>query len=207
MQLLKPAFFRTGITLRLALAFAVVGLLAATANLVAERGATLVSDAWRTPEPLNLEPLPEPLAPRAATPSASQRALPPPSPDALLAAVADFERASLAGIAMTKDAPAVDLMAARERLTRAGTDFNLSAATHSRPEERQGILRAAAEVERQGTRAVTSAGQRRAHATSYLQNLSQMKNRIDETLSRAVTLFGRVIARQHLIELRNASRP
>jgi hypothetical protein len=54
---------------------------------------------------------------------------------------------------------------------------------------------------RQGAGAVDNAEKRRAHASSYLARLASMSARIDDTLARALKLFGRVIARQHLIEL------
>jgi diguanylate cyclase (GGDEF)-like protein len=197
--------FRFGIAARLALGFAVVGLLAATANLVAERGAALVSAAWqpaRSPSIREVLSTSSPIGRRHATPEAEHTE--PPSPDALLAAVADLQRASLAGIASSGEAATSDLARARFRLEVAEREFDRKAAGIIRYGVREDIRRGTAEVVRQGARAVDHGAQRRESAASYLQHLASMSARIDDTLARALTLFGRVIARQHLIELRSA---
>lgn len=202
--------FRFGIAARLALGFAVVGLLAATANLVAERGAALVAAAW---QPAQIAPIQATLSasPPIGRPRASVNVnrAEPPSPDKLLAAVADLQRATLAGIAISGatdggDASSVDLNRARLQLEAAAQAFDRAALGIVRDGVRKELRRGAEEVALQGARAVDNAEKRRAHASSYLARLASMNARIDDTLARALKLFGRVIARQHLIELRSA---
>lgn len=201
---------RFGIAARLALGFAVVGLLAATANLVAERGAALVAAAWQPAQIASIQATlsaSPPIGRRREGANASRAELP--SPDKLLAAVADLQRATLAGIATSSasdggDASSIDLNRARLQLEMAQKAFDREASGIIRDQVRQEIRLGAEEVARQGAGAVDNAARRRSHASSYLARLASMNARIDDTLARALKLFGRVIARQHLIELRSA---
>ncbi len=202
--------FRFGIAARLALGFAVVGLLAATANLVAERGAALVAAAWQPAQIASIQATlsaSPPIGRRREGANASRAELP--SPDKLLAAVADLQRATLAGIATSSasdggDASSIDLNRARLQLEVAQKAFDREASGIIRDECGRKSVSAQRRSRGREREPWTTLHRRRTHASSYLARLASMNARIDDTLARALKLFGRVIARQHLIELRSA---
>jgi diguanylate cyclase (GGDEF)-like protein len=205
MLLGKSAGFRFGIAARLALGFAVVGLLAATANLVAERGAGLVADAWRAratpaidPSLSGALPLGGPQAGSGVAPRA------PPDPARLLASVAEVQRATLAGIAARGEAAGADARSARLKLEAASREFDRVATGILDAGARTALRQGAAEVARQAALALDNAALRSTHAAAYLRHLAAMSGRIEAALAQALTVFGRVIARQHLVDLRAA---
>ena len=195
---------RTGITLRLGLGFAVVGLLAATANLVAQRGAAIVSDAWRSADvplpPASLvSPLPLPAPTRAAVVLTKQ----PPSADPLIVAVAGFETASLARIASGAEGPSRELDLARAHLRSSAIEFDARLEGFARARERRAIQGSVEEVIRRSVQAVDAVESRRVESGQYLQRLAALQTRIEAELDQAFKMFGRVIARQYLVRLQN----
>jgi diguanylate cyclase (GGDEF)-like protein len=196
--------FRTGIALRLGLGFAVVGLLVATANLVAQRGAAIVSDAWRSadvpaPPASVVTPLPLP-APTSSTAILQKK---PPSADPLMVAVAGFETASLARIASGAEGPSRELDASRTQLRTSANTFDLQLEGFARARDRKAISESVEEVIRHSASAVNAVEARRAESEHYLQRLAALQVRIETELDQAFKMFGRVIARQYLVRLQS----
>jgi diguanylate cyclase (GGDEF)-like protein len=196
--------FRTGIALRLGLGFAVVGLLAATANLVAQRGAAIVSEAWRnadmpTPSASIVRPLPLP----APTSTSAVLTRKPPSAEPLMVSLAGFETASLARIASGGDEPSRELDMARARLRARATEFDAQLVGFARARERAAISGAVEEVVRRSAAAVDAVEARRSESTQYLQRLAVLQERIETELAQSFRMFGRVIARQSLVRLQD----
>jgi hypothetical protein len=194
--------FRMGIAARLGLGFAVVGLLVAMANLVAQRGAAIVSDAWRnadTPAPPSsiVRPLPLP----APTANAVVLTRDPPAAEPLLVAVAGFETASLARIASGGEGPSRELDTSRAQLRSRGLEFDARLEGFARARDRKAIAGAVEEVIRRSELAVNAVEVRRVESAQYQQRLATLQNRIDTELEQAFKMFGRVIARQSLVRL------
>jgi diguanylate cyclase (GGDEF)-like protein len=195
---------RTGIGLRLGVGFAVVGLLAASANLVAERGASLVRDAWTITEPRPPAPYVQPVtlvpARVQAQRQAREQALP--SRDALLAVTAAYQRASAARVAMQAGSDA-DLSSASETLRRALSRFTAQIKGKASPALIATMVADVSALDRAGLHAVGLSDERRLRAGEYQQLVDSLKSRVDSNLSRSVKFFGRVIARQYLVQLRD----
>ena len=201
-MVLPAKIARTGIAVRLGLGFAVVGLLVATANLVAQRGAEIVSDAWRnadtpsSPAPI-VRPLPLP-APTATTAILTKE---PPSADPVVVAVAGFETASLARIASGGEGSSHELDLSRTRLRNSAREFDARLEGFARPRDRKAIAKSVEDVIRRSSLAVNAVEARRVEASEYLRRLAALQGRIDAELDQAFRMFGRVIARQYLVRL------
>jgi diguanylate cyclase (GGDEF)-like protein len=205
---------RTGIGLRLGIGFAVVGLLAASANLVAERGASLVRDAWTITEPRPQAAYVQPVTlypgkARIQTRSQAQthtqtqerdQALP--SRDALVAAHEKYRRAIAARVTDQPGSEA-DLSSARESLRGAVDRFATLARGKASATLIAAMIADEVTLERNGLHAVALSEERRLRADEFRLLLDSIKSRIDNNLSRSVRLFGRVIARQYLVQLRD----
>jgi diguanylate cyclase (GGDEF)-like protein len=193
--------FRTGIALRLGLGFAVVGLLVATANLVAQRGAAIVSEAWRSAD---TPALPASVVTPLPLPGAKSTAVllkKPPSADPLIVAAAGFETASLARIASGAEGPSRELDISRVQLRSSARNLDSQLDGFARARDRKAISASVDEVIRRSALAVNAVEVRRAEAERYLQRLATLQTRIETELDQAFKMFGRVIARQYLVRL------
>jgi diguanylate cyclase (GGDEF)-like protein len=195
-------FLRAGIALRLGLGFAVVGLLVATANLVAQRGASIVSDAWRSSDvPAPPASVVTPLPLRAPTATTAILARKPPSADPLIVAVAGFETASLARIASGAEGPSRELDMSRAQLRSTARNLDTQLAGFARSRDRVAIAESVDTVIRRSASAVNAVEARRAESERYQQRLAALQTRIETELDQAFKMFGRVIARQYLVRL------
>ncbi|MEO8313261.1 MAG: EAL domain-containing protein [Pseudomonadota bacterium] len=202
MALPAARIFRTGITLRLGLGFAVVGLLVATANLVAQRGAAIVSEAWRSADaPAPQASVVTPLPLRAPTASTAILVKKPPSADPLIVALAGFETASLARIASGAEGASRELDMSRAQLRSAAQKLDAQLSGFARPRDRKAIAASVDTVIRRSASAISAVEARRAESERYQERLATLQARIETEMDQAFKMFGRVIARQYLVRL------
>jgi diguanylate cyclase (GGDEF)-like protein len=208
LRLSRLKTIRTGIALRLGVGFAVVGLLAATANIVAQRGAALVRDAWVLTQPRASKPVVAQVAAPVLAPVSVATSSPRPqrkrqtiaSRDSLMAPVGAFHWASLAHVAGNIGA-ADELDFARRNLHDAADSFAANAKGRAPPKLLDDLLGDIQSLEHAGLHAVQLADSRRLQQAPYLMLLDSIKQRIDIDDSRA-KVYGRIFTRQHLLELR-----
>ncbi|MDP9088127.1 MAG: EAL domain-containing protein [Pseudomonadota bacterium] len=185
--------FPLGITARLTLSFIAVTVLAATANLIARESVSVV---------LFSRPVHELPPAQVVPPTISSQAAPLPAQiekkrSEALAAVADrFELASELRAEANSVASVSEYVAAEKTLRAAANDFPVGSLAKT------ALERAVTEYIDRGRQVVLLADQRRAARLEYSKLMQAMSDRLQSTLEGAWKIFGRVIARQSLIELR-----
>ncbi|HEV7632697.1 MAG TPA: EAL domain-containing protein [Steroidobacteraceae bacterium] len=198
----RAPFIRAGIGLRLALAFAIVGILAAASNYIAERGASIVQTSWVVPPTLAWRPPPvAAVAPPAAKVIA---AAPLPLSGELLAAVAQYERAVHIRLSTPSESREEEIEAARLQMSQRSREFAAAAAPTATDARRRALTVAMRSFEKVGADAVTLADQRHLAYVEYVERFDALHGRLKTALDRAMKLFGRVIARQYMVKLRDS---
>ena len=190
----SDSLFPLGIKARLAASFAAVIVLAATANFIARQTVSIVLWREKTATAAVVAPATRPVTAPAAPPAP----LPYKSTEGLAYAADRYERACQ-GRAQTGSAGNdSEYFAAKDALRRAIADYALGMAptTHTSALAQRG----ASFLER-GQQFVHVADERRV-ARNQLSKVSQaMNDRMQAALNGAWKVFGRVIARQSLMEL------
>ncbi|MEA3140061.1 MAG: hypothetical protein QOK23_2230 [Gammaproteobacteria bacterium] len=185
--------FPLGITARLTLSFIAVIVLAATANLIARESVSVI---------LFNRPLPAPPVPSIPIPPVLSEPAPLPEPVdrkrlEALASVADrFELASQLRAEADSAASESEYVAAQETLRRSANDYPVGSVA------KMTLERAVTEYIERGRLAVRVADQRRAARLEHSKLLQAMNDRLQSTIDGAWKIFGRVLARQSLIQLR-----
>ena len=187
--------FPLGITARLTLSFIAVTVLAATANLISHESVSVVL--------LSRPPSEPPLAPVLPPPAVViPQADPLPAQidkkrlEALTSVADRFELASELRAEANSEPNETEYVAAEEALRRTANDFPVSSLAKT------ALERAVTEYIERGRQVVLLADQRRAARVEHSKLMQAMSDRLQSTLEGAWKIFGRVMARQSLIELR-----
>lgn len=185
--------FPLGITARLTLSFIAVTVLAATANLIARESVSVV---------LLSRPVPELPPAQVVPPTVSSLAAPLPAHidmkglEALASIAERFEFASELRAEANSAASDSEYVAAEDTLRRTANDFPVGSLAKT------ALERAVTEYIERGRQLVLLADQRRAARLEHSKLMQAISDRLQSTLEGAWKIFGRVLARQSLIELR-----
>ena len=208
------SIFPLGITARLTISLAAVTVLAATANMIAQQSGSVVRFALRPSTvairydaPIPLLPIPPP------APKAIEEPLAPPKPivdrqqiDALTIEIDRFERASELRATANSETGDAEFNEAARALRHTAASFGRN--SNGSPSRAPGTSAAAAVSRRAvdyldgGTELVAAADARRAAHAGYARRSESIGQRIQTSLDTAWKIFGRVIARQSLLQLR-----
>lgn len=172
-----------GITARLAIPFIAIAVLAATANLIAQESVSVI--LWVT----------QPPAPASHTVTTARTIDKMPA-EALAPVVDRFELASQLRAETNSAMSAAEYTAALDALRRRSNEY-LAAGP-----DKAGIGHAAADYIDHGRELVRVADQRRLARAEHSKLLEAINARLQITLDGAWKIFGRVMARQSLIQLR-----
>jgi diguanylate cyclase (GGDEF)-like protein len=189
-----------GITGRLSLSFAAVAILAAAANLIAEHGVAVIRSTY--PEQTVVGPLVAPpqaapvLVPVMAPPTPQ---LAPADPAPLLEAAERFERAVDVRASMDSAPARSEMQAALKNLESSSKTFR--AALEQRSERNASIAPRIKSVEATGGDLIQNADARRAALEDYSARADGIERRLTSSVDRAWKIFGRVLARQSLMQL------
>ncbi|HTT06516.1 MAG TPA: EAL domain-containing protein [Steroidobacteraceae bacterium] len=124
------------------------------------------------------------------------------SSDALVAALDDFERATQARTATDDDSAAAQWHSAAEALGRASYDYLAAAGLRSSAAER--IIRRLRAYQMLAKQSLQLSDARRAAVASYNAHAGAIDHRTKTALDGAWTIFGRVLARRSLMQVRAA---
>ncbi|MGH8142201.1 MAG: putative bifunctional diguanylate cyclase/phosphodiesterase [Steroidobacteraceae bacterium] len=196
---------RLSIASRLSIALAAVAILAVVANVLLDRSVLIVhtesvvhvADAPAPPAPPVSRPAPAPV--RVTAPSAVSQAQRKLSADALLVALANFERATQARAAADDPDVVSQWRSSVTALDQANTDY-ASADNDAQPAV--AIARRLQPHKRLAAQLIALADRRRDQLGDYTQRSEAMNQRIKSALDRSWSLFGRVLARRSLLQLR-----
>jgi diguanylate cyclase (GGDEF)-like protein len=194
---------RLGISATLTMAFVSVAILAAAANLIVVSGPSIIRTMEMEPHgqaPPALQPLtPTPQAPVAQTPPVTRM-----DPSALISAVDQFDN----GVNVRKQANTTDnalrLQRSNDAVDRAAAAFAASGRGIAKQPDLQQLDAAIQTHKQDGGEVVRLADDRRALLDEYANRYEVMRSRMNASLDRALKIFGRVVARQSLIKLRDA---
>jgi diguanylate cyclase (GGDEF)-like protein len=202
----SSSWLRLGIATRLGVAFAAVAVLVAAANLILEHGISVV----RTTR-VERVVLPQPItAPQIAP--AAQAALVPVEPvaapklvkpDALLSAVGGFERAVSVRAERNEAEAEAQFRSARKALEREAVAYVGEANKIVDASHLAKLSAAIKSYTLRGEEVVRLADSRRGVLNDYSQRLESMNARMKRSLDGSFKIFGRVIARQYLIQMEN----
>ncbi|MHB8474722.1 MAG: putative bifunctional diguanylate cyclase/phosphodiesterase [Steroidobacteraceae bacterium] len=198
--------FRLGIAARLSIAFAAVAILVAAANLIVDHGISIVrtTRVERVAEPQRIAPsIIVPAEPKAVAPTEPLVARKLVSPNALISAVSGFERA--VSVRTERNDPETDaqLRSARTVLEREEAAYVREAIRIADASALAKLSAAVKSYKGRGEEAVRLADSRRSVINDYSQRLESMKVRMKRAVDRSFKIFGRVIARQYLIQMDN----
>ncbi len=194
---------RLGIVGHLVIAFGAVGTLALAANLVAVHGTVFISE-WRTPPVERVVYLPPPAEP---PPIRVPEAEPTPAlTDAtpVSAAIDDFERETLLQVVDAGNGHTQRFESAGERLRQRARAYAASAEPVIGGRRAGEFVAQVEALEKEALALVHMADARKALVAEYRGYLESMEARMQAALGGAWKIFGRVVAREALIEL-NAS--
>jgi len=191
-----------GIVSRLSMALAAVALLAVVANVLLDRSVLIVHTERVV---RNVVTVPTAAPPPPAMPAAQvsamvslvQQKL---RSDALLVALADFERATQARIAADAADSTSQWKQSVSALDRAGADY--ASANDDRAAAK--VIRRLEPQQRLATQLIELADMRRDQLARYSERSQAVNQRIKAALDRAWSIFGRVLARRSLLRLRSA---
>jgi diguanylate cyclase (GGDEF)-like protein len=194
---------RFGIVAHLAVAFIAVGALAVAANLLAEHGTVFVQSPPPPPVekivyvPVEVPPTPEP-APAPAPEPVDEN---PVDASAFVASIRKFDRETRLRIENDRPGQREHFEAAAGELTQRLRQFVDRARPILGRKHATEIESAAAALESQAAELVQIADSRRDLVARYRTQFESMEARMSASLERAWKIFGRVIARESLIEL------
>ena len=182
------ALFPLGITARLSISLVAVAVLGAAANMLAQQSVSIIRIRLSAPPSI-------PAAPRvAASLQPPVHATPPTGKniEGLTRAVDLYERASQLRAKINSPANDAEYLSAAAALRNARLDSGGGGSAR----------RLAAEYLNRGQVLIGLADQRRLARTEHSRHSDALDKRIQESLDRAWKIFGRVIARQSLLQLR-----
>jgi diguanylate cyclase (GGDEF)-like protein len=194
---------RLGIAATLAISFAAVALLAATANIIVKKGVAVVRTT-------RVESLPEAAAPAPPTPTVMPRAEPP-APviapitkvvhtDHLALALSRYDEAVLNRVQSAASEDEAQLAAAAMAMDRASAEF-LAATKQARQRSLHDLPDAITDYRQRGDALVRLADARRDARDQYAAQFEAMNARVKTALDGAWRIFGRVVTRQSLVQL------
>jgi diguanylate cyclase (GGDEF)-like protein len=197
--------FPLGISARLTLSLAAVALLAAAANMIARESVTIIRMVTRSPVPAvrtvpTLPTLPAPVfTPPTATNSATDDTM---RVIALAIAVDRYERATQLRADIDSPAAVSEYLAARAALQRSsrGNTAGAPAVSAQMPT----VAPRVRDYLDRGQALVYVADQRRQARIDYSRRSRSISDRLQHSLNGAWTVFGRVIERQSLLQMRTS---
>jgi diguanylate cyclase (GGDEF)-like protein len=183
-----------GITTRLSIAFTAVALLAATVNLIVERGATVVRTSQLRHEAASGTGRDTTMRTAAAAQLRNLHA------SALSQALARFSLAAQRRVALDPAPGITDLQSTARALDRAAADFQQD--LHSDATPASAALPAQLSAYRKDAQALLElSAARQAVIDEYSRHYDAMSARLQASVNGALTLFGRVFARQVILQL------
>jgi diguanylate cyclase (GGDEF)-like protein len=185
---------RWGIGARLGIAFAAVAGLAVAANLLAEHEIAVVSTTRIVPVAVPAPPLPTP----APVPEIKGV-----SPEGLIAAIVQYEGAARSNVVVHNEENDNRLDAALTNLQRETQDFASQASGLVAPNRLQKLRERLTAYRTHGDELTLTADARRDTLNEFSDRLEALDARINASLDRAWKIFGRVIARKSLIDLKS----
>lgn len=191
---------RLGITARLSAAFAVVAVLAVTANLIAEHGGSVVQT--RTVE--RPRPAARAVRPHAPPPVAPELVPSHPvlEPAPLLAALKEFDRAVAKRAEIVSPEASAQVRTTGESLQTIAAQFVGSAREQSAsPAQTRSLSSRVASYRKQGHELISDADRRRELLVAYWNRFERADARVKGSLDRTWKIFGRIIARESLVAL------
>ena len=191
---------RVGIAPRLAASFAAVVILAIAANMIARETVVVIRTLTRQPDIASVKPQ-LPLVPAAVAVPPIPAAIPPALDGSrLISAVEHYEQESRARAESDSATTSSGYLAAKETLQRDALDFkNASPGT---PQQRPALAQRISAYMDRGRALVELADERRKTGADYLHNTSVIAEEIQKALDHAWKIFGRVVTRQSLIDMR-----
>jgi diguanylate cyclase (GGDEF)-like protein len=196
------AAFPLGISARLTLSLAAVALLAAAANMIARESVTVIRMVARSPVPAvrSVPTLPvAAFAPPTATNSATDDTM---RAVALAMAVDRYERAIQLRADIDSPAAVSEYLAAGEVLRRSSRGNTAGAPAASA--QMLSVAPRVLDYLDRGQALVYVADQRRQARIDYSRRSRSISDRMQHSLNGAWTLFGRVIERQSLLQMRTS---
>ena len=189
-----------GITGRLFLSFVAVALLAAAANLIAEHGVAVIQTTHSTADSVTTAPARAPRPVRVVTLAAPLvKQLPAVDSLLLVAAVDRYQRATDVRGSMDSPAAGLEFQAASKNLD--DVSRAIRAAAESRDLAPTQLAPRTKAFQLAGSERVQLADARRLAVEQYTACADGMERRLAGSLNGALKLFGRVLARQSLMQL------
>jgi HAMP domain-containing protein len=178
--------FRIGIAVRLTVAFVAVAVLAIAAFTLVESGPAIIQIVDVHPD----ESKPGSRPGAAAV-----------SGEALLGAVARFGRAT--GIRIADDSPArvIEAKQAAEDLERESADYLRRARTAANAPQLKKLESLLRSQRNEAARLISDADARRQHVRDYERHFQDVDIRMKDAIDRAWKIFGRVVARQFMLDM------
>ncbi|MDY6948971.1 MAG: hypothetical protein SXG53_25025, partial [Pseudomonadota bacterium] len=196
-DLLSRAFSSWSISARLLIAFASVAVLAAAANFIVERSVAIATTpSVPAPPPTPVAFVEKVVAPEPPAPAPVETL----SGDELIRAIERFDET----VYLAVQSDAVEAQA-RYRLSgkeidRAGKDFMARAEALGEGSYRS-VPSALQRHKRDASKWIDLSQQRRKLLREYAETLERMNGRVNASLDGAFKIFGRVVARQSLVQL------
>ena len=191
--------FRVGIAARLSISFAAVAILAATANFIVEQGASIVRTA-------HVEPAAAPQRPRPPIATSVSRPLYRGEDgieisDHLMRAVDGFERAVQVRASTDSMTSNSQYLTAAKELDRASAAYRAAATSlFGRPAPK--LMANIDAYEKAGGYFLQLCDSRRLALSEYMDRFEALDTQVKSSLDGAWTIFGRVLARRSMMQLR-----
>ncbi len=178
--------FRIGIAVRLTVAFVAVAVLAVAAYTLVESGPAIIQFVDVHPDQNN---------------PGSRRSAAVVSGEALLGAITHFGRAT--GIRIADDSPArvIEAKQASEDLKRKAADYLRRARTAGNAPQLNKFASLLRSQRKDAARMIGDADARRQHIRNYERHFEDVDIRMKDAIDRAWKIFGRVVARQFMIDM------
>ncbi len=187
------------ISARLLVAFASVAVLAAAANFIVERSVSIVSSGT-TATAGSTTPAVEVHAAQQGSAVGAAESVEPLSADALARALERFDEAVYAAVQSDSIEVKARYRQASSELARAAASF-VTQAEVSGAHAYASLLTAISQHQRDAGRWIDLSQNRRRLLREYSEKLELMDGRVNASLDGAFTIFGRVVARQSLVQL------
>src|ERR1700722_11690104 len=194
------ALFPLGITARLSISLAAVAVLGAAANMLAQESVSIIRIRMSMPPNVPAPNLPAAPSLLIAQPAARPVALARKSLEGLTGAVDRFERVSEARAKLNAHANDDEYLSAADALGRLSPDYGDSGS--ARIQQTAAIARLLAEYLDRGHVLISVADERRLVRFEHARHTEAIERRLQTSLDAAWKIFGRVFARQSLLQLR-----
>jgi diguanylate cyclase (GGDEF)-like protein len=122
----------------------------------------------------------------------------------LLAAVAQYDRVVHFRLSAPSEAHQEEFDAARLQMSQRSREFAAAATLTATDARRRALTAAMRSFEKASAGAVTLADQRHLAYVEYVDRFDALQARLKTALDRAMKIFGRVIARQYMVKLRDS---